>query len=101
MITTFERIPEIFIELYDAQFQLWAREFQTRGPYAAIVFNRPHGTPMQMDEDGQPVWHGAWLHAEVDRTLIGGVRVVIKPRTEHDADMIERHCREMLPHVLN
>lgn len=101
MITTFERIPEIFIELYDAQFQLWAREFKTRGPYAAIVFNRPPGTPMQMDEDGQPVWHGAWLHATVDRTLIGGPRVVIGPRTEHDRDMIERHCREMMPHVLN
>ena len=100
MITIFEKIPDVFVQLYDAQFQLWAREYQTRGPYAAIVFNRPYGTPMQMDEDGQPVWFGAWLHATVEKTL-RGPRVVIKPRTEHDADMIERHCREMLPHVLN
>jgi hypothetical protein len=100
MITIFEKIPDLFVELYDAQFQLWSREFRTRGPYAAIVFNLPPGTPMQMDEDGQPVWHGAWLHAQIDH-LIGMTRVIIRPRTEHDADMITRHCREMMPHVLN
>lgn len=100
MLTIFEKIPDLFIELYDAQFQQWAREFRTRGRYAAIVFNRPAGTPIQMDESGQPVWHGCWLSAEIDSTLIGGPRVVIKPRTEHDEEMILRHCREMSPHWL-
>jgi hypothetical protein len=101
MITSFEKIPDLFIELYDAQFQIWAREFRARGRYAAIVFNRPPGTPMEMDAEGQPVWHGCWLAAEIDRGLIGGPRVVIRPRTDHDAEMIERHCREMAAHVLH
>lgn len=101
MLTVFENVPDLFVELYNRQFEQWAREFQKRGPYAAIVFNRPRGTPMQMDEHNQPVWHGAWLAAEVDRSRPQHVRVIIRPRTEHDRDMIERHCREMRPHVLN
>ena len=44
MITVFERIPEFFVELYDAQFQIWAREFRKRGYECAIVFSRPPGT---------------------------------------------------------
>lgn len=101
MITTFERIPELFVELYDAQFRQWAREFRERGRYAAIVFNRPAGHRMELDEDGEPVWFGAWFSAEVERTLLGGPRVVVRPRTEHDEDMVLRHCREMAPFVLN
>jgi hypothetical protein len=100
MLTVYERIPEIFVELYDQQFQQWAREFQKRGQYAAIVFNRPRGTPVILGADGEPVWVGAWLSAEVDRSQPQLPRVIIRPRTEHDQEMIERHCREMAPHVL-
>lgn len=101
MLTVFEKIPDLFVELYDDQFRMWSREFQKRGHYAAIVFNRPRGTPLVLGPDGKPVWVGAWLEATVDREHPQNPRVVIKPRTEHDADMIERHCREMAPHVLN
>ncbi len=101
MMTVFERIPDLFVELYDAQFQQWAREFQARGRYAAIVFNRPRGVPAILGADGEPIWVGAWLSAEVDRSQPQTPRVVIRPRTEHDAEMIERHVREMSPHVLN
>lgn len=101
MITVFERIPDLFVELYDEQFKQWAREFRKRGTYAAIVFNRVPGTPVLLGADGEPVWKGAWLEAEVDRAQPQLPRVVIRPRTDHDAEMIERHCREMRPHVLN
>jgi hypothetical protein len=101
MLTVFERIPDLFVELYDDQFKQWAREFKTRGQFAAIVFNRPRGTPIILDGHGQPVWHGAWLEAEVDRSQPQLPRVIIRPRTEHDEEMIERHCKEMAPFVLN
>ena len=101
MITIFERIPELFVSMYDEQFAMWAREFRKRGQFAAIVFNRPAGTPMLLDADGLPIWKGAWLSAEIDHSSPQMPRVVIKPRTEHDEEMILRHCVEMRPHVLN
>lgn len=101
MLTVFDRVPELFIELYDAQFAQWAREFRKRGQYAAIVFDLPPGVPAILGPDGDPIWRGCWLAAEVDRSQPQVPRVVIRPRTEHDAEMIERHCREMRPHRLN
>lgn len=101
MITVFEKIPDIFVQRYDAQFAQWAREFRTRGHYAAIVFDRMPGQGVVLGPDGEPVWRGAWFEAEVDRSRPDGVRVVIKPRTEHDVEMVERHCREIGPWMLN
>lgn len=101
MLTAFERIPDFFVELYDAQFAQWAREFRKRGQFAAIVFDLPPGTRAVLGPDGEPVWKGCWLEAEVDRSRPQMPRVVIRPRTEHDAEMIERHVREMRPHRLN
>jgi hypothetical protein len=101
MMTVFQDLPDLFIEMYDEQFKIWAREFKKRGQYAAIVFNRVPGRPAILGPDGEPVWKGAWLEAEVDHSMPQVPRVVIKPRTEHDAEMILRHCVEMRPHVLN
>lgn len=101
MITVFEHIPDFFVEMYDTQFRQWAREFQKRGHYAAIVFNRPPGTRPILGPDGEPIWRGCWLEAEIDTSNVQNVRVVIKPRTDHDRDMIEKHCKEMHPHFLH
>jgi len=100
VLTVFERIPDLFVAMYDRQFSIWAREYQRRGNTAAIVFNLPPGHRAVLGPDGEPVWKGAWLAAEVDRSQ-GVPRVVIRPRTEHDEEMIARHCREMAPHVLH
>ncbi len=100
MLTIFERIPDIFVHLYDPQFQLWAREFQARGRKCAIVFNPAPGAVPVFDGDGRMVARGCWLEAEVDRSLPQTPRVVIRPASEHDEEMIGRHCREMARHVL-
>jgi hypothetical protein len=100
MVTVFERIPDLFVELYDEQFRMWAREYQRRGRFAAIVFNPPPGAATILGPDGKPVWKGCWLESEFEPGLGGQRRMVIKPRTDHDAEMIERHCREMSRHVL-
>lgn len=97
MMTVFERIPDLFVELYDAQFATWAREFRKRGHYAAIVFDRVPGQAVLLGPDGKPMWKGAWFEAEVDLSVTDRPRVIIKPRTPHDEEMVDRHCREMSP----
>lgn len=99
MITVFERIPDLFVELYDRQFKIWAAEFKRRGRKCAIVFDCPPGGQPKLDHEGRIVAVGCWLEAEVDQSR-SNVRVVIRPASEHDAEMIARHCREMSPHVL-
>ena len=101
MMTVFEKIPDLFVEMYDAQFVTWAREFQKRGQFAAIVFDRVPGQAVLLGPDGRPAWKGAWFEAEVDRSAPQNIRVVIKPRTPHDEEMVDRHCREMSRFRLN
>ena len=101
VVTVFEKIPEIFVELYDAQFQQWAREFHRRGRFAAIVFHAVPGQKMMRDEAGEPVWKGCWLEANLEPGRGGQTRIVVKPRTDHDREMIERHVRDMAAHFLH
>jgi len=98
MLTVFEKIPELFIQHYDTSFQVWAREFQRRGPKCAIPFDRAPGVPPILDAEGRAVWKGAWLVAEVDRSLPASPRVVIRPADGASAEAIERHTREMARH---
>lgn len=100
MITVFEKIPDLFIQMYDYQFQVWAREFRARGPECAIIFQKPPGAVTLLDGNGHPIQKGAWMVAEVDRSL-GEPRVIIKPKTDHDEELISRHVREMSGHVLH
>ena len=100
MITVFERMPELFVELYDAQFQTWAREFRVRGTRCAIVFNRASGEATLLDGEGRPIWAGCWLMAEVDRSRPQKPRVIIRPASEHDEELIARHCVKMRRHML-
>lgn len=96
MITVFEKIPDLFVEMYDFQFQTWAREFRARGPKCAIVFRRRPGEVALLDAEGRTIERGAWLEAHFD-----GVRIVVRPASEHDEEMIARHVREMSGHVLH
>ncbi len=96
MITTFERIPELFIEIYDSSFQVWAREFRTRGPKCAVEFIRVPGSPALLDAECRVIRKGAWLVAE----LQGDGVMKISPASDRDADIIARHTREMHKHVL-
>lgn len=92
--TEFEKIPPLFVELYRYQFEVWAREYRKRGPKCAIVFARRPGSAVLLDAGGRPIQAGAWLTAELD--VVGThCRFVVRPATDHDAEMIERHCLEM------
>lgn len=101
MITVFEGLPDLFVQHYDSSFQVWAREFRTRGTKCAIPFDREPGRPVILGPDGKPPWRGAWLVAEVDRTRPQEVRVVIKPADDAASAAIERHTRTMAEHWLS
>jgi hypothetical protein len=101
MITVFERIPDFFVELYDEQFQVWSRELRKRGYECAIVFDLPDGVAPLLNENGQPMWRGCWLRARIERRPGGFFRMIIRPRTEEDEELIRRHCSEMRPFVLH
>lgn len=98
-VTVFEKIPDLFVELYDQQFQTWAREFRARGRRCAIVFNLAPGEMPKFDGEGRMVAVGCWLEAQIEAG-IGEPRIVIRPASEHDEEMIARHTRAMAPHVL-
>jgi hypothetical protein len=96
MITVFERIPDLFVQLYDGAFQMWAREFRARGNRCAVPFARRPGAPVLLDAEGREIVAGAWLEAE----HMADGRMVIRPASERDEELIARHVREMRPHVL-
>jgi hypothetical protein len=95
MITVFEKIPDIFVDHYDSSFQVWAREFRTRGPKCAIPLDRKPGAVALLDGEGRPVVRGVWLVAEVDRSKPQEPRLVIRPADDQSAEMIDQHVREM------
>jgi hypothetical protein len=100
MITEFERIPGLFVELYRRQFEIWAREFRKRGKRCAIVFNPAPGAAPLFDGEGRIIAAGCWLEADIDRSQPQMPRVIIRPASEHDEEMIARHVKTMSRHVL-
>lgn len=96
MLTVFERIPDLFVEVYDRQFATWAAEFRRRGNRQALVFKRRPGEAVLLDSEGREIERGCWLEATVE----SAGRIVIRPASEHDEEMIARHVRELRGYVL-
>lgn len=95
MLTVFEKIPDPFVQAYDAQFQTWAREFRTRGVRCCVEFARRPGVPALLDGEGREIKRGAWLVAEVDRSRPQEPRIVIRPADDFAEEVIARHAREL------
>lgn len=100
MLTIFEKIPDPFVQAYDGQFQTWAREFRTRGNRCCVEFSQRPGAATLLDGEGRPVWRGAWLVAEIDRSR-PEPRIVIRPADDMAEELIARHTREMQDHWFN
>ncbi len=91
-VTEFQRVPEAFVELYDFQFRLWARNFRKIGTVGAIKFARPLAAMPGMRDQRRIL--GVRMVATVDRTH-KGIKVVIAPQTQVDEDAILRHVADM------
>lgn len=93
MQTVFERIPEIFVEAYDRQFVLWARQFKETGPVVAFRLKVPvEALPFARD---QRRIIGVRLKAELDVSQPQAPRMVITPQTDADEEAIKRHCFDL------
>jgi hypothetical protein len=94
----FERIPEPFLRHYAEQFQIWGREFKSRGRRCSIVFDLPPGAVPEKDSEGRSIWRGAWFEADLDWENPADPRLVIRPADEHAEQLIEQHTAEMRKH---
>lgn len=92
MLTVFERVPDEFVRLYDAQLQDWARNFRRVGKVAVIRFKKP----LAAAKLGQRVTFdkfqivGVRLKADVD-----GQRIVVTPQTDEDGEAIRAHLLDL------
>jgi hypothetical protein len=94
MITAFERIPELFVSVYDADFQRWGRGFRKIGSRYTLRLKKPVA-PLAVRTDGRVIV-GVVLKADVERAVDGTVkRVVIMPADEANAEAIRRHTADL------
>lgn len=97
MLTVFEKIPDLFVDLYDLELKAWARSFKTAGPRRGILLKPVPGAPVRMSPNPElgPAMIGVTLVAEYRGTIIGAERMVIRPAEESDEEAIRRHVEEM------
>lgn len=93
MLTVFEQLPDVFVELYDAEFRAWAANFKKVGRVAAFKLKQPV-EPLVVARDQRRIV-GVRLQADLDRSKPQMPRMVIRPQTDADAEAIARHVVDM------
>lgn len=88
--TDFERIPEAFVERYLPEIRQWAHEFSRRGPRLPITLRGKVSGVAEFDDHGQRPVVMVVIEAVRERG-----RMVVRPRNEHDEDVIRRHVDAM------
>ena len=99
MITVFERIPEVFVNAYDAQFKAWSRQFREIGPIVGFRLKKPIEALPFEKRQGRII--GVRLKADIDASVPDKPRMVIQPQTLEDEEAIKRHCFDLKALVLN
>ena len=87
--TEFRRIPEDFVNRYDGALQAWARNFRTQGPRCGIRLNGPVPGVIEI-----PGMEPPSIYVVLTAELQGG-RMVVKPESDRDEEIIRKHV-EML-----
>jgi len=85
-----DRIPEYFLERYDAEIAAWAQNFAKIGPVKSFVLRE--GTLADLSPDPE---HGAVL---IQVRLIAKMSrrgVEIEPKTPRDETLIALHCEKL------
>lgn len=100
MLTVFEKIPDLFVQVYDPLFQQWARNFKRVGKKAVLKFRKPL-EPSALATDRRRIV-GVVLLAEVERNAKGvTTRVTIRPADEANEEAIRRHTAELRAEMLH
>jgi hypothetical protein len=88
-----EGMPREFAEHYRDAFENWMRTSRWRGGRCAVPFDVPGGVRGR-DAEGREIWAGAWFDGEWDESVYGP-RFVIRPASEAERDLVERHTAAM------
>lgn len=87
----FERLPEPFLLTYRAELTRWARNLAEHGELLKIDLIKPAGQSVLHVDGVEPQ---VTLHCTVWKKG-GDAVLLIEPASEFDAELIERHCREL------
>lgn len=89
----YEKIPLDFVQMYEPQLLHWARHFRKIGAVYAVELRKPV-EPLLVERDPRRIV-GVRLAADIDKSMPGRVRIVIRPQTDADAEAIARHVVDM------
>ena len=92
MRTCFEKIPDYFVERYDAELVAWGANFKKVGPIKKIVLREGMLADPSPREEYGPQLIQVELVAEVTRDPF---MVTVRPLSERDEALIARHCEKL------
>jgi hypothetical protein len=99
MLMVFERVPDLFVQIYHPELTHWAARPDKVGMVATIMLRRPI-EPIPFAKDQRRIV-GVRLRAHVDKTRTGDLQIVVRPSSEADAEAIARHVVDMRPQILH
>jgi len=99
MDAVFERIPELFVKVYDAQLRAWGRDLAKVGKIGTVRLRKPV-EPLIIHAGAKRIV-GVRLIAEPERGPDGATRLVISPSTDADEEAIRRHVRDLAAEMLH
>ena len=92
----FEKIPELFLRIYQTELLDWARRLGEKGNLLTIrLWNRPGATVVSSDYQPEVTLRCDLLMAPATKHH----KMLIQPHTERDAMIVAKHC-EVLPNIL-
>lgn len=97
MITTnFERLPDLFLRVYERHLLAWASDFAKYGPSIEVDLLRAPGSAIDLRVLSRTVRLGArfWKHP-----VSGDRRITIAPLSGRDAEIVAKHV-EALPRII-
>jgi hypothetical protein len=92
MMTVFDRIPDYFVERYNAELCAWGANFSKVGPVKAIILREGQFADPSPDEEQGAVLLQVRLLARYERLKD---RMTVEPYTGQDEMLIARHCEKM------
>lgn len=92
MLTVFDRIPDYFVERYDAELQAWGANFAKIGAVKHIVLREGYLADLSPEAEQGAVLLQVVLVAKMERLA---ERVTVSPRGEQDEALIAKHCEKM------